>query len=476
MNEAVVWRTLFDMLDYRLLASIRDAKQEVLDSIVEYEDLVISSLQGAAGVMRAADLSASPSADLMWRQWNDMFHLLRPTDPRVQDVWTRLEKIYIHLSVTLVAWYLHVGVRASTTPDQARRALQAAQRRATFSADQLLTSIEEILTDEDEGAAAQLWDQWTRAEMPEREVVLIESLRTGLQRLLVFSLLLSGPSMRGTAGEWARFIQDDEVRQLSDQLIDQLRAAAINVSVTTEMVMHEFRRLRQAASREYAKEVSGQPIDDSRLERLRIAAVTGWEKYRELTRMLDAGGAQVVGDSAVIGEVEQILPRALLVSDTDVIGEDWLGTDLGRIVALREAGSAVQRWISIGRSAPESWSAERIFRELTGEDENGRAALIIPNDWEVAQWTQANRSSLEQWGVSPVSSLVIAQDQVLLVAAAGETWDLAVPSNTRAAIDAIPLEASHEDARVRLRLIHGISVATGLANCLTATVRQLLQL
>src|SRR5215203_2558175 len=99
-------------------------------------------------------------------------------------------------------------------PNQQRRLLETTQRRLLQLEDHRST-IDRLseMDDVDESVAGRVWDRWRQEHMSELEVVFMESLRTGLLRLLILSVVTTGSLQPGeVARHWTRLIQEADVR------------------------------------------------------------------------------------------------------------------------------------------------------------------------------------------------------------------------------------------------------------------------
>jgi hypothetical protein len=93
---AVVWRFLFERLQYSLLSSLRHKTLSSEDAQLR-ESAAMTALAGAADILRAADIASDPDADTIWRTWDSLFPPYRDRIEHV-EAWNRLQRVHDELA------------------------------------------------------------------------------------------------------------------------------------------------------------------------------------------------------------------------------------------------------------------------------------------------------------------------------------------------------------------------------------------
>jgi hypothetical protein len=453
---AVVWRFLYDHLQWSLLGSLRRGTLSPDDAKLR-ESTSMTALAGAADIIRTADIVADPDADTIWRVWDDLF-VLSPREGIGQvEAWSRLRDAHDELSVYVVAWLLHEAVRVKNAPNGQRRLLETVQRRLSDLEAERPT-VDRIfgMLDVEESAASRVWDEWTKQQLPERQAVFVESPRTGLLRLLILSLITSGTVERDQVKRWMRLIQDDEVRALTGEVLQAFETSGIQVATTTESVLEYFRSMRRLASRAYAMDILSRPISHAILGTIRTSASEGWREARELPRVLAAAGCSI-SETYSTSEATVRVPRTFLIDETESVGEEWIGAETGRGIAHSEMALAVQDWMEHADVVPEDSSIEEILGQM---GDRAPLVLLLPVDWRTEVAARENRALLEA-AVKMASTPAIPDGTALLIWAAEEGWQIGDPENLSLRHQELDLSPDDEDAYVLLRFEHGRPEAVG---------------
>jgi hypothetical protein len=454
---AVVWRFLFEKLQYSLLSSLRHGDLSTEDTKLR-EFASMTALSGAADVLRTADIASDPDADTIWRVWDNLF--LPSSRERIEhlEAWNRLQRIHDELSACVVAWLLYEVVRIEHSPNEPRHLLETTQRRLFHLEDQrsIVDRISEMV-DVDESTASSVWARWTREQMPEWEVVRLESLRTGLLRLLILSVITTGGLQPGKAQQWIRLIQDDEVRALTGQVVRAFEVSGIPVAATTESVLEYFRSMRRLAARAHAMQTQSRPISQAIVSTIRTSAMEGWREARELPAVLATAGCSI-SEAHLSSEITSRVPRTFLIEDPEAVGQErWIGAEFGRGIARLEMALAVQDWMEHSEATPEDSSMERVLEQM-GDREP--LMLLLPIDWRTEAAARENRVLLEA-AVKMVSTPAIPDGTALLIWAAEESWQVGSPENLSLGAEDQELSPDDEDAYVLLRIEYGMPQAVG---------------
>jgi hypothetical protein len=322
--------------------------------------------------------------------------------------------------------------------------------------------------DVDETVAGRVWDRWRQQQMPELEVVFVESLRTGLLRLLILSVITTGVLQRGEARHWTRLIQDDEVRTLTGQVLRAFEASGIRVAATTESVLEYFRSMRRLAARAHARQIQSLPISQAILRTIRTSAMEGWREARELPAVLAAAGCSVSQATLTLG-VESRVPRTFLVEDTESAGQEkWMGAEFGRGIARLEMSLAVREWMEHADVVPEDSSMERVLAQM---DDRVPLVLLLPVDWHTEVAARENKVFLEA-AVKILPTPAIPHDTALLIWAAEEGWQVGNPEKLSLGTQDQELSPDDDDAYVLLHFEFGRPKAAGPVRVLRLAARQ----
>ena len=365
------------------------------------------------------------------------------------DAWNRLERVHAELSACVIAGLLYEAVRMEGLPNQQRRLLETTQRRLLQLEDHRST-IDRLseMDDVDESVAGRVWDRWRQEHMSELEVVFMESLRTGLLRLLILSVVTTGSLQLGeVARHWTRLIQEDEVRTLTAEVLRAFEVSGIRVAATTDSVLEYFRSMRRSAARAHAMQIQSLPISDAILGAIRTSAIEGWREARELPAVLAAAGCSL-SEATLTWAVERNVPRTFLVEETESAGQDkWIGADFGRGIARLEMILAVREWIEHADMVPKDLSMEGVLAQM---EDRVPLVLLLPTDWRTEAAARENRVLLEA-AVKVLSTPAIPAETALLIWAAEESWQLGNPENLSPTTQDQELSPDAEDAYVLLR-------------------------
>jgi hypothetical protein len=431
----------------------------------------MTAFAGAADILRAADIASDPDADTIWRTWESLF---LPYQDRIAHVeaWNRLQRVHDELSACVVAGLLYEVVRIEGSPDQQRRLLETTQRRLLHLEAQLST-IDRLseMDDVDETVAGRVWDRWRQQQMPELEAVFLESLRTGLLRLLILSVITTGVLQRGEARHWTRLIQDDEVRTLTGQVLRAFEVSGIRVAATAESVLEYFRSMKRLAARAHALQIQSLPISQAILGTIRTSAMERWREARELPAVLAAAGC-IVSEATLTWRVESRVPRTFLVEnaeDAESAGqENWIGAEFGRGIARLEMILAVREWMEHAEMVPADSSMERVLAQM---DDRVPLVLLLPVDWHTEVAARENKVFLEA-AVKILTTPAIPDDTALLIWAAEEDWQVGNPENLSLGAQDQELSPDDDDAYVLLRFEFGRPKAAGPVQVFRLTTRQ----
>jgi hypothetical protein len=466
---AVIWRFLFEKLQYNLLSSLRRRALSSEDAKLR-ESASMAALVGAADVLRTADMTSDPDADTIWRVWDVLFLPSRDSIEHI-EAWNRLQRAHDELSACVVAWLLYEAVRMGHSPNEQRRLLETAQRRLLPLEDQRPT-VDRLadMVDVDESVARNVWDTWTRQQMPEWQAVFPEPLRIGLLRLLILSVMTTGVLQRGEAEHWTRLISDEEISTLTEQLLRAFETSGVRVAATTESVLEYFRSMRGLAARAHAIQTQLLPISQTSLATIRTSAVEGWREARELPAVLAAAGCSI-SEATLTWGVESRVPRTFLVEDPESAGQEkWLGADFGRGIARLEMVLAVREWMEHSDVVPQESSMEWVL-EYMGD--RAPLVLLLSSDRRTEVAIREGRVLLDS-AVRIVLTPAIPDDTALLIWAAEEDWQVGNPNDLSLATEDQELSPDDEDAYVLLRFEFGWPKPSGPVQVLRLSTQQVI--
>jgi hypothetical protein len=447
---ATAWRLLFETLQFQLLHPIR-GDQAGGPNDAQIRTLAADGLSEAAKVLRAAEEAASPDLDVMWRHWNDLSSQRRRA--RSTKSADYLDQLHAQLTIVVLAYLLARSCARAQDPEanvQVASAQSLAKRIAALPSDEAFAhSISGMFDRSTE--AEQLWDEFARSNLPERQVVMIEGLRTGILRLICFWMILRGPTQQ-YLGDWLHNVAEDEFSNLTRQVLEFAEAGDLTVAASQEQMISSFRKVKARAERRFASSIEDAPLDPDRIRTLRQAFVDTWRTDRRVDSLVTSAHGIVVEDERETEFGAQRLQRAFLVSGTNYVGEDWAGESLGQLLADFEEQSILQSWMT----NREGGSDPRPGRELLSALEELAAqprgfALIYPIDWEGEQWCSRHRQILNDAVVTPYATALLDGDNVLLVGASQQVWHVAdISAAPEIVVNDVPLSDDDTEAYVEL--------------------------
>jgi hypothetical protein len=253
------WRILFDLINWQILAPLSAGRTVGAISIEQQADLATVGLTDAARVLLVAEIASGDEVDVMWRYWGQLVGLDRrrgsrrtgqrtPTPNSASVVLDRLAEIHQQLTVVVMANLLrHMVTRSQAEGDEQREAQVAFARRVQTRLREDLPDgrdlqrvVGAMFESREDGSftAEKIWDHYATSVIPERLTTFVESLQTGLIRLQVAHILVSGQS--SSAADWTRSVSDEELNSTARPLIEVASRYWVSMAMPPERVVGEF--------------------------------------------------------------------------------------------------------------------------------------------------------------------------------------------------------------------------------------------
>lgn len=441
------WRLLFDTIQYSLMSRVvYDAEGVASRQLV---DTASHGLREAANVLIEAELHADQDVELMWRYWQD----LAPYPGREHAT---LTKVHGHLTLLVLARLLSAASGDSGSALAPERASALLGRVSAMTDDQSFAELARSLMDSRRGGevAEQLWDELSRRDMPERQVVFVQSLRSALARLLVLRIALSG-RLRSTVGEWIVGLEPNEAARYWADAAKVAELAAVQLPASQELVLANVEELRRAGREIEAKRLASGELSQARIDNLQRAYRTRLLETRDVEALVLLAGGRVQRDAVPDQELTATVSRGFLVDGSNYVGEDTIGSGMAEQIARYEVEVVLRNWVTAG-TPPDGRDILEAFEQF---DSEAPALLVCPIDWLGDRWRETHLAtrapSLKQY------TTPMLRDEVLLVAGSDQTWHIGPETTVPLVVVEVPLEAGATSADVRVTARYAPPRASG---------------
>ena len=455
-----IWRVLFDTVQLQLLPAA-DRADGTTDGQARLE-IASQGLREVATVLIDAELVRHTDLDLMWRYWTD---LVSPRRRAPGSVATSVAKTQAQLNVVVLAYLVSTAATGTQDSVDAESASRLLGRVAGTGDNRTLGRTVSALmsSDEDSGEAATLWDELSRRDLPERQVVYVQSLRTAVARLLVLRIAVRG-RLRPPVGEWIASVDDGEFEKLWQDVQMVVNRAASQLALSKEEALAHLEELRASARRLEANRLANGPISPERLATLQRSFDQRWSEVRDVSTLAALAGAAVVEDAPAEHLLKPIVSRGFFVEGTNYVGEDTIGASLAEQIARDETYAVLHDWMSAAvRPGPHS---DDIFSALEEAVREGTDLLLVsPIDWAGDQWREAKIAPAFP-GVRSFTTHFIDDDVVLLVDAHSQLWHLGASRPPTVEVEGVPLDESADSANVVLSVSYARPQAENAASVL----------
>jgi hypothetical protein len=464
------WRFVFETVDYQLIPAVQEDAAGLSESV----ELAVQGLMQAARILKAAEEELVPDRDVMWRFWRDL-KPERMARAGSESQLAALAELHDQLTIVVLASLLarvnkFTAERRDEDLERASSTAIADRIGALRDEQSIAFSISKMFNNSGSPSqhAEALWDEFSREIIPERQVVMVESLTTAVLRLVCFWMLLKGP-IRSYLGDWLRNTQEDEFESLTGQARRIAERSTARVAASDEQLNSAFERLKGQAQRQYASVIVASPLSSDRVNKHQQAFVEGWRSSRSADALVSAAGGLTFDDEPAAETGEQIIERAYFVADTNYIGEEWMGQSLGQHIAQFEERVVLQAWLNAGSEGSGRRPASELLNDLQQFAERFESvAVVLPIAWSASEWTEANHEAIAGIGANVFTTPLLPDDMVLLVAAHGEEWHVAsIDAVPRLEIRDVPLDSSDLAAKVAVVYHYARPRQSGNASVLT---------
>lgn len=445
------WRFLFETIQYQLLPHTDSGLGDSKLTEEERSDVAALALTEAARVLKRAEDYRFAELENMWRFWADMSSASLSRRTRDTQATTHGQ-----LTVAIVAGALARACGSGTDLDGQllpRGDIQSISRRLDLLAE--MSEFPDVFASAygsgESTPSGLLWHQFATEVMVDRVVSVIEGLNTGLLRLAVFWMFMRGAGSFRASGDWMRNVTDEQIDPLVAEVAGALDRETIVPRSDAASVAQAIKALKPRAERMFAVQVATTPISADRLHTLTNGLLTAWSEQRQAKALLEAAGARCFEDLDPESTSRFRTNRAFLVPNTNYVGEEMVGEDLGRYLARREMRIILQSWVDAVPDGPPI-SADHFAQTLEQwANPSTPIAIVAGISWEASEWARANEVMLEERNLRFFTTGLLGDDNVLLVDASEQEWHLvAIPSDRNLVIDELPLESDATEAHVEL--------------------------
>lgn len=461
---STAWRFLFETLQFQLLSPLRLGPLDESHGLTAAEstELASAGLMQAAKVLQAAEEAGHPEREVMWRFWND----LKPDDGRRGSTRSGLEELHPKLTIVILAQFLsRVGrLPDAESPDRARPPSLPglAARVANLPSErEFVAAVASLMDDPNEETSwtERLWEEMARERLPERQVVVVEGLQTGVLRLVAFWMLARGP-IRSYLGDWLRNVQRDQFQQLVEEVVSLGESASMTFAAGSTQMMAAFDSIKPEAERRFADEMSQAPIDDVRLAELRAGFEDRWRSENRLREIVAMAGGAAVEDADRDKSSSRTTARAYLVADTNYLGAKWTGESIAEDILHFEVLTILRNWADSADTAEDIHLLQGLS-EVFAEWEH--PAMFRSIDYAGDIWFEENLENLAELQIPMYTTTALADDMILVVDASPQTWHISSRANpTDITIQDVPLRDGDE-AKVEVVFSYAVPLASGAA-------------
>lgn len=444
------WRLLFDTVLLHLLPA---ARRSPVTQSEERWQMASLGMKEAATVLIEAELTDHRDADLMWRHWADFASRVgQPIDPaqRVRDELTVVVLAYLTSRAT-------DGPRGAPDAERARRVTHLVSR--SLDDRSFARVVSELMQSPDTSVPVALWDEMARRDLPERQVVFVQSLQTAVARLVILRLELRG-GLPSSVGEWIAAVDDTEFQALWSDVESIALETKEGLLTPKESVVEQFSNLRHMGRRAEAQRLSRGAVSLQRLTTFHAAFASRWREARDVAVLLDSAGSTVVEDEPMEQTLTATVSRGFFVAGTNFIGEDTIAVGMADQIIRNEVEAVVHLWATTQASpsdAPELLEA----LELSTDDGSGWL-LVSPIDWSGDQWREKMLKTRFP-NLANYTSGLLSDTAVLLVNAAAQVWHIGRTDPPLVDIVELPLDENAGAAQVELQVRYAVPRGEGQA-------------